>query len=75
MYLIKWFTWIFMQVLFLLYKDGPCDLFETSSYVVIYQMSCIFYEIKNYACDVWNEFMSKKAQNSHGIDGKGYSPV
>ena len=56
-------------------KNGPCDLFETFWYVIKYQMSCIFYEIKNYACDVWNEFMSKKTQNSYGIDGRYYSPV
>ena len=54
-YLIKWFTWVFMQVLFLLYKDGSCELFEVFWYVIIYKMSGIFCEIKDYVFDVWNE--------------------
>ena len=34
-----------------------------------------FMKSKIYVCDVWNEFLTSKAQNSHGIDGRGYSPV
>ena len=34
-----------------------------------------FMKSKIYICGVWNEFLTSKAQNSHGIDGRGYSPV
>ena len=64
-----------MQVLFLLYKDASCELFEVFWYVIIYKMSGIFCEIKDYVSDVWNEFMLSKDQNSHGIDGRGYSLI
>ena len=36
-------------------------------------VSCM--KSKNHAYDVWNEFMPNKAQNNHGIDGRGYSPA
>ena len=34
-----------------------------------------FMKSKICVCDTWNEFLTTKSQNSHGIDGRGYSPI
>ena len=73
--LIKWFTWGVMQVLFLLYKDRPCNYLKYFDMLLCTKEVVSFLKSKNYVYDVWNEFISNKSQNSHGINGRGYNPV
>ena len=58
----------------LLYADRSCNLFHMFWYATYYDVSSMFYKLKNCACDVWNEFMIRKDLNSHEIDSWDYSP-
>ena len=64
-----------MKVIFLPYQNGPCDLFEMFWCVILYQWAESFMKAMVCVYDIWNEFLTSKTQNSHGIDGRGYSPV